>query len=52
MTIEAITIFGGRRFLVGSAGTGKIGWRRWIAVQLIGAAITLAGPLTVATPDE
>lgn len=48
----AITLFGARCFAVEFYLQSKMTVRNWIALQLVAAAITLAGPLKVYPCDE
>lgn len=48
----AITLFGSRCFATEFYLQSKMTVRTWIAIQLVAAAITLAGPLKVYPCDE
>ena len=52
MRVEAETIFGRRRFEVEMQNQGRLNLLSWLAVQLIGAAVTIAGPLFVTVSEQ
>lgn len=52
MKVDAQTLIRRKFFRVELPHAGRLGFKEWFLIQIIGLAVTLAGALTVTVTDE